>query len=91
MLQSRVRNGKTEQRLALRARIILAAAAGPKTAQIAQVLAIRPATVSKWRRRFAQKGLAGLEDSPRSGKPGTYSQETEKRVLSQSDQPPPLG
>jgi hypothetical protein len=36
ILQFRVRNGKTEQRLALRARIILAAAASQKTAQIAQ-------------------------------------------------------
>lgn len=91
ILESRVRNGKTEQRLALRARIILAAAAGQKTGKIARTLAIRPATVSKWRRRFAQQGLAGLDDAPRAGKPSTYNQETEKRVLSQLDQPPPPG
>lgn len=91
ILESRVRNGKTEQRLALRARIILAAAAGQKSVHIAQALGNRPATVSKWRRRFAQDGLAGLEDAPRAGKPRTYNRDTEKRVLSQLGQPPPLG
>jgi len=87
--ESRVRQGKTEQRLALRARIILGAAEGQQTAQIARVLAARPAAVSKWRCRFAKEGLAGLEDAARPGKPSIYSQETENRVLSQLDQPPP--
>ena len=70
ILESRVRNGKTEQRLALRAKIILAAAAGQQTGRIARALAVRPATVSKWRRRFAKEGLEGLEDAPRPGRPG---------------------
>jgi len=91
ILESRVRQGKTEQRLALRARIILGAAEGQQTAQIARALAVRPATVSKWRCRFAKEGLAGLEDAARPGKPSIYRQETENRVLSQLDQPPPAG
>jgi hypothetical protein len=40
--------------------------------EIADQLPIRPNTVIKWRRRFDQKGLAGLADGHRSGKPVRY-------------------
>jgi len=81
----------TEQRLALRARIVLEAAAGKSTTGIARGLQVRPATVSNWRTRFAQSRLAGLGDAPRPGKPARYTQETEGRVLAMLDQPPPTG
>lgn len=85
------RNGTTEQRMALRARIVLAAAAGKATREIASQLDLRPATVSKWRTRFAGARLEGLEDSPRSGKPALYGEETTRRILAQLDEPPPAG
>jgi transposase len=90
-LNSWARNGKTEQRLAMRARIILAAAKGEKNINIAKALSIRTETVSKWRGRFAEKRLPGLMDAPRSGKPFSYDQDTESRILSQLDQSPPSG
>ena len=55
-LQQWARSGTTEQRLALRARIILAAAAGQASVTIAGRLGVRHATVSKWRTRFAAHG-----------------------------------
>ena len=91
ILESRVRSSKTEQRQVLRARIILAASTGEKTLSIAKDLKVRPNTVSKWRIRFAREGLAGLDDAARPGKPGSYTQDTEKRVLSKLDEPPPEG
>jgi len=91
ILESRIRNSKTEQRQVLRARIILAAGQGEQTRSIAQDLKVRPNTVSKWRTRFAREGLAGLDDAERPGKPSSYKQDTEKRVLSQLDEPPPEG
>jgi transposase len=90
-LRSWLRNGKTEQRMSLRARIVLLAAEGGATKEIAQDLGTRTATVSKWRTRFAAKRIEGLKDEPRSGKPQTYGIETEKRVLAILDQPPPKG
>ena len=90
-LNSWAKNGKTEQRLAMRARIILAAARGEKNISIARALSIRTETVSKWRGRFSKKGLLGLRDAPRSGKPFSYDQDTEGRILTQLDQPPPSG
>src|SRR5208283_238576 len=66
-LESRVRAGKTERRLAELARMVLAAANGQGTIAIARAQRRRPATVSKWRVRFSQAGLTGLQDAPRPG------------------------
>jgi transposase len=57
-------------RRAERARIVLACAEPDgSNAQVARVLGLTGATVGKWRRRFAADGLAGLDDSPRPGRP----------------------
>jgi len=90
-LETWLRATTTEQRLVTRARIILALAQGCTNKQVARRLELRAATVSKWRGRFAQEGPAGLSDEPRSGKPPTYTRETEMRVLSTLDTPPPEG
>jgi transposase len=86
-----VRSSKTEQRIALRARAILAAAKGTSTRAIAREQKVRPATVSKWRTRFAQKGLSGLTDAPRSGAPRRYTKDAERRILAKLDESPPSG
>lgn len=90
-LTALTRKGTTEQRLAERARIVLAAAAGSATKEIASQMGIRVAKVSKWRTRFAKGRLAGLHDSPRPGKPAVYTQETTRRILAMLDEPPPDG
>jgi len=90
-LQSWTRSGKTEQRMSLRAQIILLAGEGKATQEIAECLTIRKATVSKWRTRFAAKRIEALRDEPRTGKPASYDEETEKRVLAMLDQEPPRG
>jgi transposase len=81
----------TEQRLALRARVILAAARNESTTRIAARERVRAATVSKWRQRYARWGLGGLHDAPRPGPRRRYDEATEQRVLKQLDQPPPPG
>ena len=60
---------KTAQGLARRARIVLAAAEGLQNKQIVAHLGIDANTVSKWRRRFAEKRCEGLYDEPRPGAP----------------------
>jgi transposase len=86
-----VRSAKTEQRLAFRARVVLAAAAGEGSASIARREGVRLNTVSTWRMRFAERGIAGLQDERRAGRPLLYGPETERRVLAQLDEPPPEG
>lgn len=90
-LEGWVRSGTTEQRLVFRAQIVLTAAAGTQNIRIAESLHTSQVTVGKWRRRFAKEGLSGLDDAPRTGKPVTYSAETERRILAKLDESPPEG
>ena len=43
--------------------------------------AVTDSTVGKWRGRFARRGLDGLHDEPRPGKPRTISDEDVERVI----------
>jgi transposase len=54
-----------------RARIVLAIADGAGTSAASRMLGVSRPTVIKWRDRFATRGLAGLDDEPRSGRPKT--------------------
>lgn len=90
-LESWVRAGTKEQRLVQRARIVLESAAGSKTKEIAQSLGLRQATVSKWRLRYALERIPGLTDIPRPGAQHKYDRNTERRILTKLDEPPPEG
>jgi transposase len=91
VLEARVRAPTTEQRAALRARIVLLAAEGRPTRSIARELGTMPRTVSDWRIRFSEQGLAGLVDKPRRGPRPKYDAGTSRRILALLDQPPPKG
>lgn len=90
-LMSWLRSGTTEYRLVERAKMILAAAEGQTTRRIAETMKTRPARVSKWRTRFSQGRIAGLQDAPRKGAPRRYDKKTERRILAVLDEPPPEG
>ena len=57
----------------IRARIVLYAARGMENREIAERLDTRREIVSKWRKRFFEEGLIGLEEKPRGGKPAVFS------------------
>lgn len=90
-LEGWVRSTTTEQRLAFRARVVLAAAAGEGSASIGRREGVRLTTVSTWRRRFVDLGVAGLQDERRSGRPETYGSDVEQRILAKLDEPVPDG
>ena len=90
-LEGWVRSHTTEQRLCFRARVILSAAAGEGSASIARREDVRLTTVSTWRRRFAEQGIAGLQDERRSGRPETYGASAEQRILAKLEELPPEG
>ena len=79
-LNQLVRSSSTPQGVVQRSRIVLAAAAGKSNQQIAGELHMPEVTVGKWRRSFAQQGLQGLEDAPRSGRPVMHGPEIVQRV-----------
>jgi len=69
-LEGIVRSRTTEQRVVMRAQIILAAAEGTANLTIAQHLRVSRPTVIAWRDRFVQGGVpAILHDAPRPGRP----------------------
>jgi transposase len=91
VLQQWARAGTSEHRLVERAKVILLLNQGISNVAIARQLGTRPARVSKWRRRFVEQRLDGLNDADRKGRPSVYDQTTDKRVLSLLDEPPPSG
>jgi transposase len=80
-LQRWVRRRSSAQALAQRSRIVLACAEGATNAEVAAVERVHPATVSKWRRRFAADRLEGLVDAPRPGAQRSIADETIEAVL----------
>src|SRR5215510_16521530 len=81
VLERWARRPKSAQALAFRCRIVLAAAAGQPSKQIAAELGCNHNTVGKWRGRFARRGFDGLHDEPRPGKPRTITDEDVERVI----------
>jgi len=67
---------------------VLAAACGRGNARIAADLAISVDTVRKWRSRFAVRGLAGLADLPRCGRPRRISELARAAVVALACQLP---
>ncbi len=57
----------------VRARVILFAAEGLRNDEIAARLDLGRVRVSKWRKRFFEERLAGLQDRPRPGRPRAFS------------------
>ena len=66
-LERIVRAVSSEVRMVERARIVLEAARGLKGEEIAERVGCSEPTVVKWRGRYAEYGIEGLRDAPRSG------------------------
>lgn len=80
-LEGWTRRRSTAQALALRSRIVLAAAQGLSNSEIAEQLGVSRPTVTKWRNRFAAGRLEGLLDEPRPGRPRTITDEQVEAVI----------
>jgi len=74
-----------------RAQIILGCLEGKSVQAVADQCHTRPNTVIKWRQRFVNQGLKGLQDAPRPGKKPLYDAGFRNRVLAVLEEPPPAG
>jgi transposase len=81
MKSSKIRAG-----LAQRARIVLLAGDGHSNTEIATRVGVSRPTVIQWRDRYAEGGLAALEDRQRSGRPRRVD---EAEVVAATLTPPP--
>jgi Homeodomain-like domain len=87
-LKKCARGATTAYRDRLRAQIVLAAARGRDNAWIAADLQITVGAVREWRGRFAGRGLDGLADLPRCGRPRRISELTRAAVVALACQLP---
>ena len=70
---------------------MLLAAEGKQNIAIADELGIDRTIVNRWRRRFAEQGLAGIEkDAPRGGRPATKRQAVAERIVRVTTQERPF-
>lgn len=72
-LEVRARRYTASYRDVIRAKIVLYAAQGLENKEIAARLDTSPQIVSKWRKRFFERRLEGLDEAPRHGRPGSFS------------------
>lgn len=71
-LEARARQYTLPYRDVIRAKIVLLAADGLGNDEIGRRLDTRREIVSKWRKRFFEKRIVGLEEQPRRGRPGVF-------------------
>ena len=92
-LERLVLSGKTEQRVALRARIVLCAADGLSAIETAEKLATSRQTATEWRNRYTAEGIAGLlHDRPRGLSFPALPAKTEAAVIAKTlQETPPQG
>src|SRR5947208_15228728 len=88
-LSRRARDRGAPARVVERARIVLLAADGVPGQQIAAMVGCAEGTVVTWRGRYAERGLPGLADLPRSGKPSPLPEALRDRVLTLTLTQPP--
>jgi transposase len=78
-LERRSRSYTSLYRDVVRARIVLYAAEGFGNDEIAARLDTPRQIVSKWRKRFFEQRLEGLEEQPRRGRPAGFSPQRRRR------------
>jgi transposase len=72
VLESRARAYTNPYCRVIRAKIVLSAADGLANTEIATRLDTSVQVVHRWRKRFAERGIEGLDDQPRTGRPRTF-------------------
>jgi transposase len=84
------RGRRTPTRLMKRAQIVLMAAQGQQDKTIAEVLGIDPRQASRWRRRFIEQRLAGIEkDLPRGGRKARKRERMAPLIIERTTQSKP--
>jgi len=89
-LQRWSRGRSTPMRLVVRAKIVLMAAEGMQNRDIAPAVEMDSHAVGRWRKRFAEKRLAGIEkDAPRSGRRPVRRDRVARKIIERTTQTVP--
>ncbi len=91
-LEGTVRSRTAPQRQVERARVVLGAAAGRSGYELSDELGLSRPTIQRWLDRYEARGLEGLDDRARSGRPRILTPAIEAEVLRQTlEEKPPRG
>jgi putative transposase len=85
------RSRKLERRYVERAEVILLSEQGMSMDKIIEHTGLSRPVVNKWRQRFREKGVEGLKDAPRSGKPRTITAQQQAMVIDKACSKPDDG
>lgn len=88
-MESRLHSDAYDGSVAWRAQIVLWDDAGYSAAQIAEMAKTTRPTVYKWVNRYAESGVAGLENRKSTGRPRVVPGEARARILALSRESPP--
>lgn len=87
-LEGCLRKPTLEHRTVERAKIILALASGMSNKEVARRLGTDEVKVCRWRKRFAEGGLQGLQDETRTGRPARYGHQERLKIVDTACRPP---
>ncbi len=90
-LEAILKSRKQKSGMHLRVRMILQCLDGWKINDIAKANRVTSATVILWKNRYIERGIEGLADSARSGRPVKYAQDFRATVLAKLEEEPPAG
>ena len=85
------RASSTPAGLSRRARAVLLMADQVAGTEVARLTGYTPIQVSRIRKRFAEQGVEGLKDRPRSGRPPTMTEAKSARIVALTLKTPPSG
>lgn len=88
-LEKIINKRTSPQQMVLRAKIIIMTSEGFTVPEIMNQLQTTKVTISKWKKRFLEKGLDGLVDSDRPGRTKKYSAEVRHKIAAEACNPPP--
>lgn len=89
-LERWARGRSTPARLVVRAKIVLRAAQGLQNKEIASALGLARSVVGLWRKRFAQRRIAGIEkDAPGRGRPPQIPPSVVRQIVEKTTQETP--
>src|SRR6266536_244844 len=88
-LEAITRSTRTPAGLVQRARLILALAEGASYTELTARWGVAATSISRWKHRFTARGIVGLQDAPRSGRPDRLAPALEARILALTQQAPP--
>jgi hypothetical protein len=87
-LTTLVRSTSAPAGVVRRAQIVLALEEGESYTSISNRLRVPPSTIHRWKKRYSEQGIAGLQGAPRSGRPKQISPAREAKIIAETQHPP---